>query len=134
MKFVKAKLKDERMLPLLSPNSRQLKRLCNIITLSLSCYRSGRISDRDAFYLMLVIVMVEQWPFRLVIHSVTHPPYFDGAFTPVRLSYYVMRSAPLPQYVARPLLVFIGFRNSFQNLLSCGALSKSRAENGGNSN
>ena len=66
MRYVRAKLKEERLLELMSGNPRSLKRICNIITLALSCYPKPDISREEAFYLLLVVIMVEQWPFRYV--------------------------------------------------------------------
>ena len=71
MVYVRTQLTDKRMLPYLSKNPRSLKRLCNIITLALSCYRESGIRHEEAFYLMLVIVMVEQWPFRYAMYRNT---------------------------------------------------------------
>ena len=67
MKYVREKLKEERLLELMTGNPRSLKRICNIITLALSCYPKIYISKQDAFYLLLVIIMIEQWPFRSVL-------------------------------------------------------------------
>ena len=69
MKYVREKLKEERLLELMTGNPRSLKRICNIITLALSCYPKIYISKQDAFYLLLVIIMIEQWPFRSVLAS-----------------------------------------------------------------
>ena len=67
MKYVREKLKEDRLLELMTGNPRSLKRICNIITLALSCHPDSYISNEDAFCLLLVIIMIEQWPFRSVL-------------------------------------------------------------------
>ena len=62
--YIKEKLMDDRLLKLMNGNPRSMKRICNIITIALSCYPGSRVTQEQAFILLLIVIMVEQWPFR----------------------------------------------------------------------
>ena len=66
MKYVREKLKEERLLELMTGNPRSLKRICNIVKLALSCFSEKMLTAEVALQLLLVVIMVEQWPFRQV--------------------------------------------------------------------
>ena len=58
-------MKHDRLLDHLTSNPRSLKRICNITMLSIYCYPEyEELTKKHAFTLLLVIIMVEQWPFR----------------------------------------------------------------------
>ena len=66
MSYVHTCLVDEKLLELVQGNPRTLKRICNVVTLAVSCFSDKQLSAVGAFQLLLVVIMVEQWPFRSV--------------------------------------------------------------------
>ena len=65
LEYLNKVLKHQRLLDHITGNPRSLKRICNITMLSIHCYPEEiELTEEHAFALLLVIIMVEQWPFR----------------------------------------------------------------------
>ena len=64
MQYVKDQLKDQQLLHFVHGNPRTLKRICNIILLAISVFRDNQMNRPRALKLTLVVLMIEQWPFR----------------------------------------------------------------------
>ena len=66
MSYVQNCLRERELLELMQGNPRSLKRICNIVKLALSCFSEKMLTAEVALQLLLVVIMVEQWPFRQV--------------------------------------------------------------------
>ena len=65
LRYLSDVMKHDRLLQHVTGNPRSLKRICNIVMLSLHCYPPNlELTKQKAFTLLLIIIMVEQWPFR----------------------------------------------------------------------
>ena len=65
LKRLNQMMKHERLLEHITGNPRSLKRICNITMFSIHCCPDRVLVTKEStLNLLLVIIMVEQWPFR----------------------------------------------------------------------